>query len=184
MEIKLNLLPNYRKEEIAKTQRLRNLLKVELAITGVIILFFSFLGALNYILDIQFELVSSQMISGRDQSKYNRVKELEKSFVDANEHINEVLSIRRDQLHWYNVFSRLNQIVSKEIKISDVASKDLNLYLVGQANSRDDLIKFRDALSSNDCFSDVNLPLSNLVGKDNVNFQIDLTVREECIKDK
>jgi hypothetical protein len=50
------------------------------------------------------------------------------------------------------------------------------------ANNRDNLIQFKDNLEKESCFSEINLPLSNLVEKENVEFQIDFNIKKDCLK--
>ena len=42
----------------------------------------------------------------------------------------------------------------------------------------------KDNFSQEGCFTDINLPLSNLVSKDNIDFQIQFNIKEECVKNK
>jgi hypothetical protein len=63
-----------------------------------------------------------------------------------------------------------------------MATKNYRVLLAGTSKTRDDLIYMKDNFSKENCFTDVSLPLSSLVSKDNVDFQIEFNIKEECIK--
>ena len=54
--------------------------------------------------------------------------------------------------------------------------KEITLELTGQAKSREDLQKFKDTLSQNDKFKNVNLPISSFVKKNSIDFNISLNL--------
>jgi len=54
--------------------------------------------------------------------------------------------------------------------------------LSGAADTRDNLLAFKDNLEKEGCFSNVDLPLSNLVDKTDVSFRIVFDVKESCLK--
>jgi hypothetical protein len=72
--------------------------------------------------------------------------------------------------------------LTPEITLSNLSNKDFIIFMVGKANTRDALVSLKDRLEKEECFSDVKLPLSNLVSKDNLVFQIEFNVKEECVK--
>jgi len=63
-----------------------------------------------------------------------------------------------------------------------IETSDYSVLLTGKAKSRDDLITFKENLEKEECFSNVNLPLSNLVAQKDVEFQIDFSIKKECLR--
>ena len=54
----------------------------------------------------------------------------------------------------------------------------------GLADTREDLIFLKEKLGEDGCFSDIDLPLSNLVDKNNIEFQIVFKIKSDCLKKK
>lgn len=184
MEIKINLIPPYRKEEITKAKRFSLVIRMGLAILAVFILFFSFLFGLYKALEINLSVVSNSQKPGMEISKYEKIREFDEEFEKINSETDQVRMISSDQLYWSDLFVILSSSIISGIEVTDLATNDYSVSLVGKAKDRDDLIAFKDKLSAEECFSNVNLPLSNLVSKENVAFQMDFNVKEECLRKK
>ena len=184
MEIKINLIPPYRKKEIFEAKRLKTAIKLEIFSTTIILLFFAFLWSINYILKLNMDSVSANIEMDKNRSQYEKIQKLEDEFVQANAKVSEIASLKKDQMYWSNLPVKLSDNVTEGITIEEVANKDYNVFLVGKADDRDNLIKFKEKISQEQCFSDVNLPLSNLVSKNNVDFQMDFKIKEDCLKNK
>jgi hypothetical protein len=182
MEININLIPPYRKEEINESKKIKLVLRLELGIFIVAFIFFSFLFGLNYVLEINYKIVSNNLESGKNKNQYEKISNYEKEFENVNSEVSEILSLEKDQLYWSNVLMEISNSVFDGINITDLSTKDYAIFLVGKADNRDDLIKFKEKLESNNCFYEINFPLSNLVSKDNVDFQMDLKAKEECLR--
>lgn len=182
MEIRINLLPPYRKEEILQSKRIKTVVKLEVLASFVGIIFFVFLMAFAYILRLNLLSVSNDLELKNNQEKYERIKYLDDEFSRANSELSEAIKIKKDQLYWSKLFERLSEKTLDGIEMTDLSTKDYAIFLVGKANSRDVLISFKEGLEKEECFSNVNLPLSNLVSKDNVDFQMDFKIKEECLK--
>ena len=94
-----------------------------------------------------------------------------------------LLEIQAGHLHWFHVLERLSADVPVGIRVENLATKNYNVYLIGQARSRDGLLEFKAKLEQDDCFETVNVPLSNLVVKENVDFQMDFLVKQNCLRE-
>jgi hypothetical protein len=184
MEINLNLIPPYREEEIKKSKRFRLIVRIELVMLMFVLIFFSFLFSLNYILDLNFIIASNETETSKDREQYDNIRKYDKEFSETNVNITQIEKINKDQLYWSSLFLKLSQSIIPGISVQSIATKDYVVFLVGKAESRDNLISFKDNLSKDSCFSSINLPLSDLVSKGNIDFQMDLTINEDCIKKK
>jgi len=181
MEIKINLIPPYRKEEIKEAKKLKLVLRLELGISMVILVFFSFLFGLSYILEMNYKIISKNPESEKNQGQYEKISNYEKEFENVNLEALDILSLEKDQLYWSNILLEMSGSVFSGIDITGLSTKDYAVFLSGKADSRDNLMKFKEKLESNRCFYEINLPLSNLVSKDNIDFQMDLKTRDECL---
>lgn len=184
MEIKLNLIPRYKKEEIARDGLFKTVLRWELEAALVLAGFFLLLFSLNQILQISVDAQLAEIERARDKNKYERINSLDDEFKKINAQISLDKSIQKDQLYWSRLFDKLNEAIPDEISVNKMANKNYRIFLAGTANTREDLLRLKDSFAQEECFFDVNLPLSSLVSKDNIVFQIEFNVKEECIKNK
>ncbi|HRZ95342.1 MAG TPA: hypothetical protein P5262_02115 [Candidatus Moranbacteria bacterium] len=184
MEIKLNLIPPYKKEEIKKAQYLKLIIKMEAILSVFVIVFFVFLLGLGHILDLNMEIVEQGAEASREKGQYEKIRHYDERFKEINSQIVDIAKIKGDQLYWSNMFFHFSQSILPGVSIQNLATKDYAVFLVGKADSRESLIAFKEKLERDECFSGVNLPLSNLVSKGSVDFQIDLEIREECVQIK
>jgi len=182
MEVKLNLIPKYRKDEIAKTNLLKLILQWETGAAFVLAIFFGLLMSLNYVLQFNLDAQTSELENGQSKDKYEKISVMGSNFKVANAVVLADESMQKDQLYWSILFQKMNDKIPDGISVSKLANKNYKILVAGVADTRDTLIGMRDNFSQEDCFSDVNLPLSNLVSKDNIAFQIEFNVKESCIK--
>lgn len=184
MEIKLNLIPKYRKEEIAKSNLLKSVLRWELEISFILVGFFLLLASLNQILKINFDSQMNEIKINQNNEKFERSYSLNGEFKKINSKIILDKSIQKDQLYWSRLFEKLAKTIPEEISVSKIANKNYKIFIVGEAGTRDALLAMKENFSQEGCFSEISLPLSNLVSKDNVAFQIEFNVKEECVKNR
>jgi Tfp pilus assembly protein PilN len=182
MKIKLNLLSVHKKEAIEESKKMRVILKWGMEIFGILLIFFILLLDINYILKTDFSLASyGREKSGLD-SKYTEIEKYDSEIKQINSKMTDIENIQKGELYWSKLFFKLNNILTPEITLSNLSNKDFIIFMVGKANTRDALVSLKDRLEKEECFSDVKLPLSNLVSKDNLVFQIEFNVKEECVK--
>lgn len=184
MEIKINLLPRDNKEEIAKANCFRAVLGWEAVIFSIISTGIVFLLGINYLLDFNLRLVSEEKNNSSDSVQYETIKYYESKFSEINSKLSKISDVASGQIYWSELFLKLNAAVPDAVELSGLSTKNFSVFLAGKAKTRDDLLLFKDNLSQELCFEDVNLPLSNLVSKEDVVFQIDLKIKEDCVKKK
>jgi Tfp pilus assembly protein PilN len=184
MEIKLNLIPQYRKDEISQQARLMKILRWEIESFFIITIFFILLLTIKYILIFNLNAQSSELESKQNKGKYEKIVSLDNNFKTVNTLVALDGSIQNDQLYWSKLFDKISTIMPEGIRAIKMATKNHTVLIAGVADTRDILVVMREKLSQEPCFSNVNLPLSNLVSKDNVAFQIEFEIKDECIKNK
>lgn len=183
MDIKINLIPPQRKEEIKKANRLRRILKWEAELLLVFIFFIILLVSINSITQINLSVAVSELdLANRNSNQYQAIGKYDAEAKEMNGTIARVGKIQDAQLYWSKMLKRFAQEVVPGIEIGKLSTKNYAIFLTGKADTRDNLIAFRDNLTGEDCFTDINLPLSNLVSKDNIDFQMDLKVKKECLR--
>lgn len=181
MKVKLNLIPPVRRFEISQANKLRFVLHWEVNLAFIVGVFIALLASLNYLLQINLQTQLSE-VENKDKSRYERISELDSSFEKMNEQIYFDELIQSDQLYWSNMLKELGESLPRGIRAVKMANKDYKFLLAGTADTRDTLVSMKESLSQNDCFSEVNLPLSSLVSRENIDFQVEFNIKESCIK--
>ena len=158
-------------------------LKWELELLAMLAVFIAILFSINYILQINLSLAGNSLIEdGKNTSQFREIEKYDADIKSVNVRVSELGKIQAGQLHWMNFFEKLNADVPDGITLNKIASKNYAISLSGIAADRDVLIAFKDKLEQDGCFEGINLPLSNLVAKENLDFQLDLNIKKDCLK--
>lgn len=184
MEIRLNLISPEKKEDIAKKNKITATIRIEIFLTVILAVFLGMLLIFNYILKINFDSVMIAEKKNENSGKYDKIRELDKNFSQANKGFSDVISIKNSQLYWSKFFLKINELVFPGVKIESISTSDYSIIISGISDTRDNLILFKDKLAGEKCFSNVNLPLADLVGKSDIVFQIDLSIDKNCLKNQ
>jgi hypothetical protein len=184
MDIRLNLIPPEKKEEISNKKRVSASIKIEIFLTIVLAVFVTVLLSFNYILKLNLNSVLNAEQKSLNSGKYDKLKEYDANFSKINKNLSNVIAIKKSQLHWSRLFLKLNGLIFPGVEVGSLSTSDYFVTLQGVSDTRDNLILFKDKLSSEECFSAINLPLDDLVDKNNVVFKIDFYVDKNCLKNK
>jgi len=182
MEIKLNLLPQEKKEKISRQRHFVVAVFWEAMVLLAVVMAMAFLFSINYVLSLNADIAKESRASDSEKEKYDEILKYETEFSDVNSKIGDSLSIAGDQLYWSNFFIKMSRIVPEGVDIVSIATKDYSIVLTGEAQARDDLVAFKDKLVSDDCFSNIDLPLSDLVSRDDIDFGINININKDCLK--
>jgi len=182
MKIYLDLLPKERKTELKRKKIFRNILHEEFLFLLPVILFIIILLNVFYLLSIKHDTSLMQKSLAESQDKYQELSSYEEKFKQVNESSVKLLNIQDKHMHWTEVFNKLSSALPDGISINEFSTKDYKIFLVGKARSRDILLDFKGTLEADTCFTDINVPLSNLVVKDDIDFQMDLAINNDCLK--
>lgn len=184
MKLTLNLLPEERKKEINNKKIFGMAVKQSLLFLLPIICLVSVLIVLNAVLNWNFEIQNKSFDDQQNQEQYKKLKEYESNFSRINSKLGILLKIETNHFHWSKAIRELSGLVPGDVYLSGLVNKDFQISISGKAKTRDDFLKFKDRISQSECFFNINTPLSNLVEKNDVDFQIDFEVKEECLKNK
>lgn len=181
MKIYLNLLPRHKKAEIRRKKIFRTLLREEFLFLLPILLFVIVLYNIFYLISVQYDVSVAAHSSIESQDKYQELNSYEDKFKQVNEWSALLLKIQTKHLHWGKVFDKLSDITPEGIVVTGFSTKNYKILLIGNAKNRDTLLNFKNYLSAEQCFENVNVPLSNLVVKDDVDFQLDFSIKQDCL---
>lgn len=182
MRIFLNLLPEEKKLEIRRSKKLKLIIWQEFILLFIVVFFIGMLASTNLILNVELGGVEAAANLEKSQDKYKEIESHEGEFSQVNSKIKMLAMLDRGHLRWTNVLRALDAVVADEIMLSELATEDLQVTLIGKAKTRDDLLKFKEDIEKSDCFADAKIPLSDLVQKEDVEFQVDFMVEEKCIR--
>ena len=182
MKIYLDLLPQEKKKQLKRKKIFRLILREEALYLLPILMFIVILGDIYYVLNLQRNSSVAASSLDMSQSKYQELSGYENTFAKVNVSVAALSKIQDLHLHWLNVLRQLSSAAPDGVTISDFSTKDYQVFLVGKAATRDDLLNFKSNLEGSTCFQNVNVPLSNLVVKDDVDFQMDFVITQDCLK--
>lgn len=182
MKIYLDLLPKERKQELKRKKNFRKILRQEFLFSIPFFVCIVILFNIYYLLSLQHATSITAQSQVKTQDKYQVLSTYEEKFKQANDANAALLKIQTGHLYWSNIFNKLDNSIPEGIIITDFSTKDYLILLTGKARDRNILLGFKNNLESAECFSSVNVPLSNLVVKENIEFQIDFSVNKECLK--
>ncbi len=184
MKIKINLIPRAKKEAIAKNKKLKLVIKLEIIISLALVSFFMVLMSFQYISNLNLNVYLNEQKKNENLTQYSKINQYDINFKQANLKIENVIAIEKQQLYWSKMFTQLSTIIFPGITIDNLSTEDFKVTMQGEADTRDELIIFKDKLDKNSCFFDVSLPLSNLVNKNNINFKISFQIEKSCLSNK
>jgi Tfp pilus assembly protein PilN len=182
MEIKLNLIPPLRKKEIKKSYLLSRIVKWQAEIFLILLIFLALLWHIEYILKIESDSSLEQIKMSRQSFSYKDMQDYKEKIKNANTQIADVEKIQRGQIYWSELLKKLNEIIFSGIEIDSLSTKNYQVSLTGVAYNRDNLASFKEKLTQESCFEKVDFPLANLMSKENLVFQMQFMIKEECVK--
>jgi len=178
----INLLPEKNKNEIREEKSFRNIVGRELAFIFPVILLVMILFSVKLILGIQEQGLEKSYNDEQFQGSQQDLKKYEDKFRETNLKSNLISKVQENHLEWTGVLVKLSQAVPDEVSITGVANKDYQIFLMGRAKNRERLLALKEAVNNSECFTGVNMPLSNLVSKENIDFQMDFEIKKNCLK--
>lgn len=184
MKIYLDLLPGDRRKRLSRKRNFRVIVEQEFLLFFPIAVFVIIMANVYLLLKIQNENITISGEQQFSQGKYQELNEYENEITRANRDVENIRKIQSGHLSWSGVFFEFEKIVPQGIKVEEISTKDYKIFIVGKAEMRENLVKLKDGLEGNDCFSEANMPLSNLASKENIEFQLDFSVSRDCLISK
>lgn len=184
MRIYLDLLPDERKKEMRRHKLFLLIIYQGIVSLFPIALLIALLVSVNMILKIQFQGVEEAYAVKQSQKENQELSRYEDKFKEVNNRVSNARKFQKNHLYWSAVLERISGLTPNGTYLTGITTKDFTVSIAGKAKTRDVLLTFQDSIKSNECFKDVNTPLSNLVTKENVVFQIDFNVKEDCLKSR
>jgi len=177
----LNIIPKNLKQEIRNYQiqkLIKSLLKILFIFSVLIILntATSHMYLNNYIKKEIDPLIE------HESNKKNI--DAENKLAEISSKIDRLDKMQDDFIPWSNLLLSIAENTPNEISYSQITMNktDSSLLLKGFAPTREGLIKLRDYLKNNNFISELNFPVSNMLKKENINFDINTKINIDAIK--
>ncbi len=185
--ISLNLISPYQKKEI-RLNRFYYLLKNNLGLIVIILILSSIvlLMARN-ILQENFNNVITDTSLIRQQIRGSNQK-----IMGINQKLTGVTNIQNQFVPWSNILIYLTKNIPPNIRINFLIiqpslgkeTEQWTIIIKGLAKSRDDFLYFQEQLKKSQLFEKVELPISNLTQKENIEFEFKTILPLKIIKEK
>ncbi len=184
MKVWLNLLPRDKKDLVERKRFDRFLFRQAVLFTTVVLFYLSILFGIFLMVRQDRVLTESAYRESADLSVESReLSRFEESFREANGISDRVNGFTDSHPEWSGFLSRLNTLVPRNVILTSLTTNEYRIFVSGEASTREDFLAFESSLKGDDCLSGFETPVSNLFSEKNVVFQIDFTVRPDCLTD-
>jgi Tfp pilus assembly protein PilN len=185
MKTLLNLLPEEKKESIERRLLSRFLLWQLFLVFVLQVFYLTVLVCTYLVLDYQSRglEVLEKNTAMTSVSEVDRLENYEKKFDDINRRIEVIGAIDRSHVYFSKVFTLMDPLLPDGITVTNLTTKEYTVSLFGRAKTREQLLQLDENLKNGgQCFEKVVIPLENLFSQENIDFQVDFTLKPECLK--
>ncbi len=189
--IKINLLPQARKEEIKWHQASRLVIFYSIIILMAVGIFISSLFVVQIFLQRELSSLDEEIQLRQKSIRTQELKALEVQIKTFNKEILRLNKIQAGHTYYSKFLEKFTEIIPKDVQLfvldiqkADENSKE-NLYkinIVGKAKTREDLLAFKKALEKSDDFQNLHLPLSSLTKRYDIDFTLNVFLKEEALR--
>jgi len=179
MKKSIDLLPKERKDLLQMERLNRFIFKSGLIAIFAIVLFSLFLLAMLFIINI-YSKINQEETSRVEKGELNSLIQETKQEIDNHYLKTEQLIKEVDKrTNYFDYLAKINELLPEEIFYSEIIMEGEKIKLEGLAKNRDDLVRFKEILSKEPFFKEVDMPISNFTSQENVNFEINLTLNKK-----
>ncbi len=175
--ITLNLIAPEKKQEFRLRQvyiMIKNLIILLLLIviiSSIILLFAKMIIQENFNKVVEYSTMTT---------KYANI--FNKDVKEFNLYINNLEKIQEKNINWTQFIIKLLGLIPKEINLYSLDIQTEKILMTGFAENRESLKKFQDNLNNSGLFSNVEIPLNDLIKKENINFSIKAEINTNQLK--
>ncbi len=188
MKISINLLTADRKKSLCRFLRTRLIVRNGILFLSVPLVVCAVLGVMVYMVRVEYEsMVIPQLLENRSQMS-QELDRNENFIKQTNRQVARLDNFMRRRREFAPILFTLAAAVPENVSLneivltSDKKREPVKATIGGLARTRDDVLSFRDVLRSHRCFENVDIPLSSVVNKNDVDFTLSATVVEKCLQ--
>jgi len=182
----LNFLPAEDKEKLAQEQKLLSFRKNSIYFLVFVALAASIIWSDLWLLDQHNNSLEKSITELRESQTIKETTSIESQIKDFNSKVELVDSITSDRLPLSNNLSKLINIIPEGISVEMMSIDILNnsFELRGIARNRDSYLSLKDSLLSTDWFTEVDLPITDLLSRDTITFTLQTTFSDAFLATK
>jgi len=167
--LQLNLISEELREDI-KLRHIYKMLKRAIFFLMIITIFIAIIFLISkIILQNSFNKIVEQttLITKSSQGRNTKIREI-------NTKIDYVDEIQGDYIEWSYLVEDLAKNINNDVTFNSIKinREEKNIDLKGVAKSRDSLLLLRQGLDNSSMFANIDFPISNILEKEDINFEI------------
>lgn len=182
MRISLNLLPEEERVNIRRRNQVRFFMWQGGYLLLLEILFLVILTGIYFMLDYRLRLMRDAAAGENFTEEVEQLQTYEEKFKEANRMADTMIRLDRANFIWTKPLTVLEESYNEGIIIESLSTTEYTLVLSGRAATRADFLEFRDALEKKECVENIANPITNLLAQEDVEFQLDLQFKKECVR--
>jgi len=171
--LNLNLLSLKEREKIRLEKNFLLTKNIVFVISLALIIIIISLLATTIILNLYKKDFDKTIENEIDLLSSTKSESLEKSTRELNTQLNTIESIQKEYVKWSNLLTELTKVVPGGVKLNSIElnknSKKVNI--TGVSKNREVLLEFQNNLKNLNYFTNITSPISNLLVRENVEFQ-------------
>lgn len=182
MKITLNLLPKNKEKKIRNRKILRFIIVQEMMIIFVTVFLFGLILGIDKLSEVRLNEVNSQLTVGGNSGDFEKIKKYEDSILKIKGKSDFVSKIQKSNISWAGVLNKLPDVLPAGVILNSISNEGYSLLIGGVANNRDILVKTKQSFENDSCFKNVDIPLNDIVLKNNIEFELKLEIDKNCLK--
>ncbi|MBI5465876.1 MAG: hypothetical protein HY974_01150 [Candidatus Kerfeldbacteria bacterium] len=121
-------------------------------------------------------LTTTTLVNDKNRNADREIK-------DLNKNLKEVKSVQADFIKWSTMLTNLHRAIPENIEVTylNLEKKTKIFNLNGRALHRDDFLKLKASLSELPYLEELSSPLTNLLKRDDVDFQFTAKIKSSAI---
>jgi len=180
--IEFNLLPPEEKAEINSQKDFKKVLVWGSFSLIFVLIFLAMLSSIWLYLLIQLNSIQSIVNEMEASSQNKTFNDIKKEIDDANQRMQsfDKLQIQGKQYSFY--WQKLTESAISGITLKHALINDTKVVIEGRAATREILLSFKDALKNSAYFQNLNIPLSNFLKQNNIDFSLTFELKQQQLK--
>jgi hypothetical protein len=181
MKTFLNILPPEKKNDLRLAKRYRLLIRQESSFFFLSFFLLGLLSGIWFLLSLEEKSILTRSQNDENLRKaYADIALYEEDFSRVQSMVSPAEKALKEQKKVVWIFRFLEENISEGIKVVAVSAEGNLLKISGNADNRDHLLSFEEGIKGEKCFSDISIPLTQLAKKEDIDFEITVSVEEKC----
>ncbi|PIY97288.1 MAG: hypothetical protein COY66_00115 [Candidatus Kerfeldbacteria bacterium CG_4_10_14_0_8_um_filter_42_10] len=172
--ITLNLISPIQKEANRFQQSYSLVKRITVLFMAVSLIVIALLFVGETLLEKKLDSITQETLALKKNIEKEESIDLEQSVKDFNKLLIDISKVQSEYINWSQEVNKISSLVPSGIRLSSfVMQKDSSDFkFAGKAATREALLNFKTNLENSDFFTEIQSPISNLLTKENINFEL------------